>query len=79
MLIYFALDPIELELEYTYNLNVVKEMKVTDSFITLDEDVRQCQDEYTQVECRTKKYLDSIIENCKCLPFDLKLTEQVQY
>ena len=54
-------------------------MKVTDSFITLDEDVRQCQDEYTQVECRTKKYLDSIIENCKCLPFDLKLTEQVQY
>ena len=75
--LYFVLDPLELELEYTYNLNVVKEVKVTDSFLTLPEDDKQCQDEYTWLDCRTNKYLNSLLENCKCLPLNLRLKEQV--
>ena len=35
-----------------YNLNVIKEIKVTDSFLTLDEQSRGCQNKETyQVDC----------------------------
>ena len=68
-----------MELEYTYNLNVVKEMKVTDSFLTLSKDVRQCQNDATFAECRTSRYFQALLAECKCLPFNLKLTNQVIY
>ena len=74
---YYALDPIELELEYTYNLNVVKEMRVTDSFLSLPKEDIQCQNDATLMDCRTNKYLQYLLEKCKCLPLNLRLANQV--
>ena len=38
------IDSLRLQLNYEYNLNVVKEISVTDSFLDLDESTRGCQD-----------------------------------
>ena len=58
------------------SLNVVKEIKVTDSFLTLDEDAKGCQEESFN-ECTTTKYKENIINQCQCLPFQLRLSEEV--
>lgn len=53
-------------------MNVVKEIRVTESFIGLSLGVKQCQNEEAYSDCETKAYLSALIDNCKCLPFDLK-------
>ena len=72
MSICVVLEPLRLFGEGQYNLNVVKEMKVTDSFLTLDPRVRQCQNTFDYEECTTKKYHDALMEQCQCLPFNIK-------
>ena len=57
-------------------LNVIKEISVTDSFLSLDKDTRGCQEE-SYDKCTTKKYKNDLINNCQCLPFRLRLTEEV--
>ena len=58
-----------------YNLNVLKEIAVTDSFLTLDVDDRHCQNDETYDECKTRNYMNTLVNKCKCLPFQLKLTD----
>ena len=72
------LDPMKLEVEYTYNLHVLKEIRVTDSFLTLPEDVRNCQDQETFEECSPNRYVNHIVNKCKCLPFHLLLENEVR-
>ena len=43
----FLIDSLKLQLGYEYNLNDVKEIQVTDSFLTLDESDRKCQNRET--------------------------------
>ena len=59
-----------------YNLNVVKEITTTDSFLSLDESIRQCQEE-SYDECTTKKYIKALKNKCQCLPFHIRVTEEV--
>ena len=72
----FFTEPLELSLDMKYNLNVIKEITVTDSFLSLDKDVRGCQ-ELSFNECTTRKYTNKLIQKCQCLPFQIKLTEDV--
>ena len=60
-----------------YNLNVVKEITVTDSFLSLDKSIKQCQEE-SYDECTTRKYMIALKNKCQCLPFHLRLTEEVK-
>ena len=57
-------------------LNVIKEITVTDSFLSLDKNIRRCQEESFD-KCTTRKYTNALIDTCKCLPFQLRLTEEV--
>ena len=66
------LDSLILHGEGNYNLNVVKEMKVTDSFMGLPQGVKQCQNTKVYLDCKTEEYLQALINNCMCLPFGLK-------
>ena len=59
-----------------YFLNGIKEISVTDSFLSLDENIRGCQEE-SYDDCVTKKYTDTLTDKCQCLPFQLKLYEEV--
>ena len=64
----------KLNLDYQYNLNSLKEIKVTDSFLSLDKKTKGCQQE-TYNDCTTKNYLKTLIYTCQCLPFQLKTTD----
>ena len=77
MLHFNILEPIKLFLEKNYYLNVIKEIFVTDSFLSMEETVIKCQGDKTQVDCRTKKYIDHLINNCKCLPFEINIDSEV--
>ena len=71
-------EPLKLRLkDKEYNLNVVKEIKVTKSFLGLDEKTKECQNEMQFEECTTSLYLEKIKNSCKCLPFNLWLNNSV--
>ena len=69
-------EPIKLAGEGEYNLNVLKEIKVTDSFLGLDEDVRGCQIDEALGNCVTRHYIDSLLKQCGCIPFNIKLSDK---
>ena len=52
-----------------YNLNALKEIRVTDSYRGLDQDIKGCQDEEPILNCKTRHYIDSMLKQCGCLPF----------
>ena len=56
--------------------NVIKEIKVTNSFLSLDKDIRGCQEESND-ECTTRKYMNTLMNKCQCLPFHLRLSNKV--
>ena len=70
------LVPLKLSLDMEYNLNVIKEITVTDSFLSMDKDIRGCQRE-SYDDCTSRKYTNTLLSKCQCLPFQLKLTEEV--
>ena len=65
------LEPVMLYGAGEYNLNVVKEVKATKSFYTLDETVRQCQNKESMEQCRQRIFLETAMNDCKCLPFKI--------
>ena len=68
----------KLTLDKMYYMNVIKEITVTDSILSLDENIIGCQGE-TFDECTTRKYLDTLINNCQCLPFQLRINDEVSW
>ena len=67
----------KLTLEKKYYLNFIKEITVTESILSLDENIRGCQEE-SYDECTTRKYKDTLIDKCQCLPFQLRLDDEVR-
>ena len=65
--------------EGEYNLNALKEIRVTDSYLGLDQDVRICQDEEPRINCTTRKYLDTLLGKCGCLPITVRLFHKVNF
>ena len=59
-----------------YRLYVVKEVSVTESFLTLREETRKCQKKITFDECTTQRYIETLKSKCRCLPFHLGLYEK---
>ena len=64
--------------ENEYNLNVVKEISATESFLSMNRDVSKCQDDETWDECVTRKYINDLKDKCKCLPLSLRLLDKVE-
>ena len=63
--------------EGQYNLNNMKEISVTDSFMGLHRDTRNCQNIETFNDCQTRAYMEKLRKECGCLPLSLQLTEKV--
>ena len=72
------LDPININLEHSYNLNAIKVVEVTDDFISLDENIIKCQNDETKDDCITRKYIEEIQRQCECLPLQLRQTNKVK-
>ena len=74
------LDPETLPGEGEYNLNILKEVKVTDSFMGLDEVVRGCQNQEHYIDCTTKTFIEDMRQQCGCLPLSIRSSNfQVNY
>ena len=69
--------PLLLRIGNEYNMNNVKEISVTDDFLTLDKTVIKCQNEESLQDCETRKYIDTMVEQCKCLPFAIRNDNEV--
>ena len=53
--------------EGEYNLNNLRQISVSDSYLGLDESVRECQQKEPLHQCRTRAYTKSISEKCGCV------------
>ena len=73
------LEPLELNIGYNYNLNNIKEIEVTDSFLTLDENTRNCQNIDTIHDCKTRKYLNDVFRSYKCFPQKVECNGEFLY
>ena len=67
-----SLEPLFLYGEGEYNLNSVKEVRVTESFLELGEHVTKCQNQEPYFNCTTSLYMKTTFEKCDCLPLELK-------
>ena len=63
--------------EGEYNINDMKEIRGSKSFLGLDQHVRECQNEEPFFTCTTRQYFDTILERCGCVPFNIRLSNQV--
>ena len=63
--------------EGQYNLHSMKEIKVTDSFLGLDKDTRNCQNIESYIDCESRLHLKNLRKACGCLPLSLKMSEKV--
>ena len=64
--------PISVHGEGTFAISDVKEMKVTEEYLGLDENIRKCQNRESFEECTTNNYIDTVLKKCKCVPYSLK-------
>ena len=74
----YFLEPLVLKIGNEYNLNNVKEISVTDDFLSLDRTIIKCQNEESLQDCQTRKYFDTMVEQCKCLPFAIRNDNEVR-
>ena len=71
------LEPLKLRVGNEYNLNNVKEIEITNEFLTLDKVIINCQNDESLDDCTERKYINAIMKNCNCLPFDKREDEVV--
>ena len=64
--------------EGQYNLNNLKEISVTDSFMGLDRATRNCQETESYDDCKTWIHVENLRHECGCLPLSLRLSEKVK-
>ena len=65
--------------EGQYNIDAIKEIEVTDSFLGLDQNIRACQNNEPIYNCKTRHYLDTILEKCGCLPLSIRISDKVTF
>ena len=64
--------------EGKYNLNAIKEIKVTESYLGLDIEDRGCQNEEAVEECTTRQYIETLLHKCACLPLKIAIDRNVK-
>ena len=55
-----------------FALKNLKEMKVTSSFLGLEEDIRKCGGRQTKVECINDYLMKESVGTCNCFPLNIK-------
>ena len=76
--IIYRIEPVMLIGEREYNLNALIEIEASDSYLSLDEDVRECHNEESVHNCTTRNYIDNMRKQCSCLPLNIRLSNKVR-
>ena len=63
--------------EGQYNLDDLKEINVTESYLGMDQDVKNCQNKEPFYDCTTRQYINNIVVKCGCLPLNIRQTNKV--
>ena len=75
-------DPVPLAVygEGNYALTDIKEIKVTDEFLSLGSDITKCKEQQYKADCEASQYLEKVSSICGCAPLQLKhfFTEEVR-
>ena len=50
---------------------------MTESYLGMDENIRECQNDESFFNCTTKYYINTILEQCRCLPMSIRLSKKV--
>ena len=58
--------------EGNYALTDIKQIEITDAFLSLDEEIKKCQNVETVHECETRKFINLGLERCNCTPYALR-------
>ena len=66
-------DPVTLLGEGQYNINSLKKIKVSDSFLGLDEKDRGCQTKESFDQCTTNHFMMTSKKQCDCLPYPINI------
>ena len=75
---FLILEPFIFVGDGEYNINDLREIKVTKSYLGLDQDLRGCQYEESNEKCRTREHLKTLMDTCGCIPLSLRLTNKVR-
>ena len=70
-------EPVKLVGEGKYNLDAVKEITVTESYLGMDMDTRKCQNEEPMENCITRNFIESVFQQCGCLPLSIATSNNV--
>ena len=70
-------EKLQLPGEGEYNLNNIIEINGTESYFGLDQDVRECQNDEPTENCTTRRYHDTMLRECGCLPFNIRTSDKV--
>ena len=62
-------EPVKLIGEGRFNLNVMKSIKVTDSYLDMDNDMKDCQNGEDLDICTTRQHTEAFVAKCGCIPF----------
>ena len=65
-------EPLILYGEGNYALTAIKEIDATEGFLNLGEEIIDCQNIETYLECQTRDYMQMGLEECKCTPYELR-------
>ena len=76
-MIKIIVETVKLIGEGEYNLNALKEIIVTDSYLGLGKDDKNCQNEEPFYNCTTRKYNTTILGECGCLPLKMRFLNKV--
>ena len=60
-------------------MNVIKEIKVTNSFLGMDKEKTECQNEEDPEDCKSRHNMNAFIQHCGCIPFGLRLAKNVSF
>ena len=72
-----TVSPVMLAGEGQYNLNVLKQIEVTESFLGLDESDRRCQNQEPYDNCTTRTFIELMREKCGCITLAINLQNEV--
>ena len=75
----YCTEPTKMTGEGEYNLNVLKEIMVTESYLGLDQNTRKCQKLEPLHNCTTRQYFDVTFKKCGCLPFNMRISAKVYF
>ena len=70
---YDFVEPLKLVGDGTYSLHDLKQIKVTDDYLQLNERVKNCQTKESFEDCTTRYYLNRVQDECSCVPYRLRI------